>query len=240
MALREILRESFEMLMDKPKMFIPRFISTSISTLWVLSFPGIYSGNLSAVNMESMIYYLSSMPLIVLLGVFVSVMLAEMVADKPFLKKSFLKTLDRWKTILGVTVGILASTILFYITVSIGFFLSLSTGSLIFTGLGALVSLVLALGFSFAIFFLPISITENERLLKSFKASMGASKRNSKEVALLMIFGIGLLGVAFSMQGTLQSVGVAGFVVSRFISAVMTTYLFVVSPKMYMTQSSVE
>ncbi len=226
--------ESFRMLLDQPKMFVPRLISTSISTAWILSFPALYSGQVSSIQFSTLLYYVASMPLIALLGVFVSVMLAEMVADKPLLRKSFLKTLNQWKTLLTVSATLMVSTVLFYIPTALGIVLTFMTGQMIFTGAGAAVSLLLIFGFSFAIFFLPISITENNGLVKSFSNSFNASRRNSREVSVLMLFSLVLLGVAFTMQGTLQNIGIAGFIASRFTSAVMTTYLFVVSPKMYL------
>lgn len=234
MGLREVLVESFRMLLDQPKMFAPRLISTGISTAWILSFPGLYTGEISSVNLSTLIYYLASMPFIVLLGVFVSVMLAEMVADRPLLKKSFLKTLHRWKTILAVSTALTMSTVIFYLPTAAGLYVTFATGQMLFTLAGAIVSLVLIFGFSFAIFFLPISITESKGLSESFLKSFKASRQKSKEVTVLMLFSLALLGVAFSMQGVLQGLGIAGFILSRFTSAVTTTYLFVVSPKMYL------
>lgn len=234
MEFRQILVESFRMLLDQPKMFVPRLVSTSISTAWILSFPGLYSGQISAIELSTLLYYVASMPLIALLGVFVSVMLAEMVAGKPLLKKSFMKTLGRWKTLLAVSAAIIFATVIFYLPTALGLVAAFMTGQILFTGIGAAVSLALLLGFSFAIFFLPISITEDNGLIKSFSNSLNASRENSREVSVLMLFSLALLGVAFSMQGPLQSIGIIGFVASRFTSAVTTTYLFVVSPNMYL------
>lgn len=238
MSLRQTLVESFQMLIDQPKMFVPRFISTSISTLWILSFPGLYSGSIYSINMSTLAYYGASMPLIALLGVFVSVMLAEMVSDRALLKKSFMQTLSRWETILTVSLGMVFSTVLLYLPTAIGGVLALTTGQFLFVIIGSVLSLFLMLVFSFAIFFLPISITRENGLIDSFSESFDASKRNSKEVSLLMLLSLFLLGIAFSMQGVFESIGVLGFVISRFVSAVATTYLFVVSPKMYLVEES--
>lgn len=239
MSLRQVLIESFQLLWDQPKIFVPRFFSTTISSIWILSFPGLYTGNISSIDMSTFLYYLSSVPLIALLGVFVSVMLAEMVADKPLLKESFMKTVKRWKTILGVTLAMILSTVLLYIPMALGGVLTFTTNQFVFVVAGAVFSLFLMFGFSFSIFFLPISITEKSDLLKSFSDSLNSSKRNSREVSSIMLLSLLLLGVAFSMQGVLENIGVLGFVTSRFISAVATTYLFIVSPKMYLVEESV-
>jgi len=238
MGLRQILVESFQLLWDQPKIFVPKIISTSISTLWILTFPGIYAGNISSIGMSTLTYYLASMPLIALLGVFVSVMVAEMVADRPLLRESFVKTVGRWRTILSATLAMILSTFVLYIPTALGGLLSFTTGSFVYVFVGAIVSLVLIFGFSFAIFFLPISITRENKFLKSFSSSLNASREKSKEVSLFMLLSLLLLGVAFSMQGVLEGIGILGFAASRFLSAVTTTYLFVVSPKMYLVEQS--
>jgi hypothetical protein len=231
--LGDILRDSFRTLLDQPKMFIPRLVSTSISTLWVLSLLG-FSGA-GGMSLESLnwLFYLGSAPLIMFLGVFVSVMLAEMVAENPSLRKAFSRALSKWKTLVLISGGLLISTLLIYLPVALGLTLAFISGQVFFIWLGFIVSLILLFGFSIAIFFLPVSVSEGGGLMESVLDSAKTSRTNSREVTALTLFSFLLLGVAFLMQGALQTIGVIGFVLSRFVSAVTTTYILVVSPKMY-------
>jgi hypothetical protein len=88
-----------------------------------------------------------------------------------------------------------------------------------------------------AIFFLPVSVSKGGGLFESVLDSAKTSRTNSREVTALTLFSFVLLGMAFLMQGALQSIGVIGFVTSRFVSAVTTTYILVVSPKMYVADN---
>ncbi|MFB6241238.1 MAG: hypothetical protein ABEJ36_00350 [Candidatus Nanosalina sp.] len=235
MNLRKILVESFRMLLDRPKLFVPKLVSTSISTLWILSL-GLNFSNPASVTREAAIFYLASAPLMILLGVTVSVMLAKMVQDEPHLRKSFLDTLRKWRSLLGVTTGILLAGVGIYIPSILGFSLYVLTGTFTFLIAGAAVSFLLMLLVSYSIFFLPISLVESSGLGESIREAVGASRRNSREVTLLLMMSFVLLGVAFTMQGTLQKLGILGFILSRLTSAVTTTYLFVVSPNMYLNE----
>lgn len=227
MELTGVLQESFSLLKERPALFAPRLISTGISTVWFLSF---------FESLGNPFIYFLTMPFIVLLGVFVSMMLADMVKiqDEPeFLRRSFMSTAGRWKKLLGTTVFFLMVSFVLSLPGSAGFILFSYTGNPIWL-VGILLSFLLTMILSFAIYFLPISLVEKSGLAESFRDSAETSFQNSREVTLLLLVSVGLLGMATLSQGVLEGLGYAGFAASRLLSAVMTTYLFVVSPTYYM------
>lgn len=234
MKLYEILTESFQLLREEPRFFVPRLISTGISTIWfilvfenyVLSFSGLQF------SMLEMVLYLVSGPLIVLIGVFVSIMLAYMVENGPDLGEGFWYTFGRYKSLLAVTLGILVLGVLVSLPLSSGIVLYPLLG-MPFIILTALVSILLLVATSFAIYFLPIAVVENNQVFAVLKDSVRSSRENSREVVIMLMFSLVLLAFAGLAQGSLQTLGYVGFVLSRFLSALTTTYLFVVSPKMY-------
>lgn len=214
-------------------MFLPRFISTGLSTIWFLGFLELIGGYF---------FYLGTMPFIVVIGVFVSVMLAEMVRFKEqddFLRKSFLSTAGRWKKVIGASLVFIFTSFVISIPSSAGFLGFIYTGQPLWL-LGILLSLVLIIGMSFAVYFLPISLVERSGLVDGFIDSARTSYQNSREVSLLLLLSLGLLAVAFVSQGALESIGYMGFAASRMLSAVVTTYLFVVSPSYYIEKKEDE
>lgn len=243
MNLRKILAESFRMLLENPRIFAPKIVSTSISTAWILSFTLMYQENLgtTGVSETGLLYlYLFSAPIIGFLGVFVSVMMADIV-KKPgdvSLRRSFSNTLKRWKSLIGVSTGLLLATLLISLPASTGLASYLLTGKILHLAAGAVFTLFLTVVLSYLIFFLPITILEKEKVSKSLKNSLKASRQNSREVTLLLLLSTFLLVLGATMQGTLGNLGLAGFAASRLISAVTTTYLFTVSPKMYIEDNS--
>lgn len=233
MTLRKILLESLKTLKSRPSIFLPRLISTGLSTLWFLGFLEM---------MGSYSFYLATMPLILVLGVFVSVMLAEMVKvkDEPdMLKKSFYLTLGKWKRVIAASVFFLVTSFLISLPSSLGLIAFSYTGNLIFL-LGVLASFLLIMGVSFAMYFLPVSLVEHRGIMKSFKDSARTSYSNSREVSFLLLLSLVLLGFAFLSQGIMENLGYIGFAFSRLTSAVATTYLFVVSPEYYLEEKNVE
>lgn len=227
MDLAEVMRESLEMLKERPKLFLPRFISTGISTIWILGF--------LEFGFQNQAFYLATMPVILVLGVFVSIMVADLVdRDSLVLKHSFFSVLGKWKAVLTISTGLFLSALLFSLPLSAGLVGYLYTGNLLILLAGGLTTLLLTMGVSFLIYFLPITVLKHDSVVASFRDSAGTSIKNSREVTLLLGLSLALLAVGGLSEGTLQSAGYIGFALGRFASAVVTTYLFVVSPKFYL------
>lgn len=238
MTLRKVLRESFELLKDEPKFFIPRLFSTTISTAWFIIVFDNYLSKLTTLNysVPEMVFYLVSGPLIVFMGVAISIMLARMVDEGPELKKSFLYTLGRMKTVLLVTFGMLSLGIVMALPLSIGIVLYPFMGLTVLAG-SILLTAVLMIAVFYLLYFLPITLVENTGVIESIKDSISSSRENKKEVTLMLLFSFALLGIAGLAQGALEFLGYLAFAASRFISVIVTTYLFVVSPKLYLVEN---
>lgn len=237
MSLYKILAESFELLRDQPRFFVPRLISTSISTVWFIFVLENYVFSFSGANFSPLqiIFYLVSGPLIAFMGVFVSVMLAKMVDSGPQLRKSFRYTIMRFKSLMLVTLGILSASFLVATPFSFGIVLYPVLGLPVLIASGA-ISLVIFVAISFAIYFLPIALVESSRMVEMVKKSVSASRNNYLEVSIMLAFSLALLILAGLAQGVLETLGYIGFGLSRLISAVISTYIFVVSPKLYLSE----
>lgn len=238
MKLYKTLVESFDLLKDQPRFFVPRLISTSISTVWFVFILENYLLGFSSMDfsMMQMLFYLASGPLIIFLGIFVSVMLARMVDEGPELKNAFIYTWGRFKSLLAVTVAMLSVSFMISIPFSFGIVLYPLLGIPVLV-LSAGLSLLMMLAVSFAIYFLPIALVESTEIVETVKNSVKASRQNSVEVSVMLAFSLLLLVLSALAQGSLETLGYIGFALSRFMSAVVTTYIFVVSPKLYLSQN---
>lgn len=214
---------------EEPRLFVPKLASTTISTAWVI-------GLLNSVGESTYLYYALALPFITLLGVFVSVMVAAMVDSGSGLREGFYRTIRRWKTLLGASGIFLVTGLVFSLPMSIGLMFYLVAGNLVALAIGSLVSISAILLFSFGVYFLPITIVKNRSIMESLKDSATTSRQNSREVSLLLLFSLALLGLASVSQGTLRGIGYLGFALGRLLSAMATTYLFVVSPNYYLSE----
>lgn len=227
MNLFRVMQESLELLKERPKMFVPRFVSTGISTVWILSF--------IEFGMQNQFFYLATTPFMLVLGVFVSIMVANMVEqDTAVLKTSFIATLGKWKAVTAISAALFFSALVFSLPLSFGMISYLYTGSIGLLLLGGILTLAFTIGISFLIYFLPITVLKHDSVVKSFRDSAGTSIKNSREVSVLLGFSLALLAVAVLSEGFLRGVGYIGFAAGRFASAAVTTYLFVVGPKFYL------
>lgn len=226
--LAQVLIGSFKLLSKRPKLFIPKILSTIFGALW---FIGIISGT------GNPIYYIAGLPFLVFLGVAVSVVLAGMVKnqDSDRMLIEGLKTgRENLGSVMKASLGMLILTFVTSIPASAGVYLYLTTGELVFPAFLVGSTLLVTLGISFGIYFLPITLVEKGSLLKGLKSSKTAAFSNSKEVMTLTMLSFGLLALAFGTQGFMEKLGYIGFFAGRMVSAVVTTYLFVVSPEYYL------
>lgn len=224
-----VLTGSFRLLAEKPVLFLPKLVSTFLGALW---FIGFLSGT------GPLYLYLATAPLLALIGVFVSVMLAGMVRNKEsgrILYTGFMETVGRWRLVLSSVAVLLFSSLLIYVPFAVGLTLYYLYG--VFTALvvGAVMSVLLLLLFAFLIYFFPISLLEKGSLVEGFRDSAVTSISNSSEVLVLTLFSFALL-VTASMTGDrgMKMFGYAGFFALRMVSGVVTTYIFVVSPEYYL------
>lgn len=223
MGLISILRESIHELRERPTYFLPRLVSTSISTAWFFYM---------VESLDAEIYLLTA-PLIIFIGLFVPVMVAYMVKNQAGLWDSFQTTLKNSKKILGSVVAFFLAGALATVPIVAGFLIFQVSNSYIALTLGLLLSVTAVLLTGFASYFLPITLIRNG-VIDGFRESASFSSSNRGEVTALIVFSFLLFGVSAASSGVMQTLGAIGFIVGRLVSAVVGTYLIIVSPKYYL------
>ncbi|MFB6144280.1 MAG: hypothetical protein ABEJ98_03120 [Candidatus Nanohaloarchaea archaeon] len=225
--LGRVLRESFRLLVEEPRLFVPKLISATLSSLWML---GLISGRIPY------LYAVAALPAIGFIGVFVSVMVASMVKSRgdEVLVNGFRDTLQRWRSVAVATGAVLFTGFVVSLPFSLGLYSYLIQGSTVFLLAGSAVTLLLLLVFSFAAYFLPIGLYEKKGFLDGLRSSVTVSAGNARDVSALTLFSFAMLGVAAVAGSGLEVLGAAGFLIGRLTSSVVGTYLFVVSPSYYL------
>lgn len=227
--LGEVLHSSLEMLKEKPVLFLPKLLSSGIGSFWFIGFLENYGSN---------IHYIISMPFLIFMSVIVSVLVSGMVkginqgVERPF-RFALKEIRSRITTLVGTSLLLLVVTFLMSIPMSVGVFLYFTTGSIAAIVIGLLITLVLSIGFGFVIYFLPATLVDKDSTIDAFKQSFRSSNENRADVTKLIIFSFGLLIVASASSGIGQTLGYIGFVLGRLVSSIVSTYLYVVSPKYY-------
>lgn len=216
--------------MDRPRMFIPKLVSTAVGALW---FIGLFSrtGPLSL--------YIVTTPFLMFLAIFVSVMLAAMVKQRDeqnLLKQAYHDAVGRWRELVFSTLAFIMLGFVLYVPFAAGVVLFYVYRSYLLLAIGAAASVLLLLALTFLVYFFPISLLEKGSVVEGFRDSASTSIGNSSEVVGLTLLSFVLLAAA-STTGShgMEMFGYVGFFVLRMVSGVVTTYIFVVSPEYYLS-----
>lgn len=225
----EILKNSFLLLWRRPSIFIPKIFSSAVGAIWFIGF---------LENIGPKWVYIISYPVMVVMAVAVSVLVSAFVKqDTEKRDISFRRGLNKlWKSKFQVLItSFILTLVVFAISLpfALGFASYILFRSYIPFIIGFLITIVFTLIFAIAIYFLPAALVSESSSIKSFKQSIGSANENRRHVLILTVFSFLLLLVASVSTGRTRNVGYAGFIIGRLLSAVFSTYIYVVSPKYY-------
>ncbi len=219
------LNESLKLLLKRPDIFIPKIVSSLIGSAWFL---GLLTGILP------LWFLLVSLIPVSIVGVFASLLVASVVKKEQGLIEGFKELVHLWKKAVYISLLFMFLGFIVALPASTGLFIFMATGSVMALLTGVSLSLLMMFAIVFSSYFLPIALIEEEKLLGSVKSSLSTSVSSPVEVISLTVFSFVLLGLTFGSNQYLELLGYAGFVLGRLLSAIVTTYIFVVSPKYYL------
>lgn len=236
MKLKRLLIESARELRRRPSFFLPKLLTSLIGSLWIL---GIFSsiGDPLTPNpdLESLYIGLMSFPLVFFLGLLSPVIVAEMVKNKHNVLESTKRCLKHTPKLLMACIILIIGFTVAIIPAYLGALYFILSDSIILLCIGLIISFVAILIITYGVYFLPVTLLDNSSM-GSIRESLDASKNNRKEVTFLVILSFALLGVASLSSGAARALGITGFILGRMISASITTYTLIVSPKMYLEE----
>lgn len=229
MSLKRLIIDSAKELIRRPQFFVPKLTTSFLSSIWVLMVL------IALENQDMALAYtgIGLFPIIFFLGVYSPVLVAEMVKKEVGLLDSIKTSFNYLGRILGASLLLLIGMIFVVTPFYFGLGLFLLNQSILPLIIGAFISILALLVFSFLAYFLPIALT-SKGLINSFKDSYNTSAKNKKEVVLLVLFSFSLLGVAALTSGVVRGLGIAGFILGRAFSSVVATYTVIISPKYYL------
>jgi hypothetical protein len=216
------------MLRERPVLFVPRLVSTGLSTSLIVAW---FSGWLGS------FLFIAFFPLLAVLGAFTPVMVSSMVEKEDrenLLRHGLYESLSLWPQIAGLTLLTAFLAFLNSLPLTLGMLATYVTGNIVYAATGIALSLVFLLGVSFGLYFVPISLVADGDFFKSLRSSFNASNNNRKEVVALTLFSLAVLVASSYVTGWLKDIGLLVFSVGRMVSAVVGTYLLVISPQYYL------
>lgn len=221
-----VIKESISLAKEEPYIFLPKLIYILISSFWIIGF-------LSRVG--NIYFYLFTMPILVYLSFFSSVMIASIAKESgKSLKHHFSQVYNLKKYLLYLVLTLFSISMVAGIPAVLGVILIQLYGLYYIGVILVILGGLLSLGAAFYFYFVPISFIENKKTKAVLKDSFSMSSNNSSEVLLLFGISIGLLVGAQLSEGVFRSIGHIGFVVARVLESIVSTYIFILGSKYYL------
>ncbi|MBN2014613.1 MAG: hypothetical protein JW778_05490 [Candidatus Altiarchaeota archaeon] len=266
MSVFHVLRDSFNLLLKKPKIFLPNLFASSLYAFSELVLVKV------SIDIMSMVQYSPVYPpmedlrssLLVFLGVLLFFpvigvidlvtysMYPAIVADYNSggvvsLRKAFRDALSAWRVWLAL--GVIFLFFAFFVFVLIGIFavVAFVLNNLLILFIGAVLFIILVLLFMLVVFFvMPVGVIEKSGIVESFRESFSLGLKHPGEVVFLNVFILVVVIAAF-LAGNLMGVerisleitllAVVLFLLVRFIQSIIYTYVCVVNPYFYVRVS---
>ena len=244
------LRESLEVFSENPKLILPKLLVSFLYSIVFVLVAGLIVNLFKDPESASLVGTIALFALevvFVLVDIFVNLMFPHMVKQhrdkkKVSLRKSFRYVLSNLSAALPVLLIYLALIVLSLIWMGL-FLILFYNGKPLEETLLSFAAPIIALAAFIAFFFyliFPIATLEKPRLLDSLKRSARLSISNWHDVAkaliLSTVLSLASLALAFAVNivpPESSAVFWAVFVVVRFLTAYINTYLYVLSPVFY-------
>lgn len=261
MSVLQILAESLKLLKKEPKLFIPRFITTTLYSFILLYTAKITADTIKITDvnttlnpeeatsiLNNLLLLLTALLILLLVDLLSYAMYPAMVKDhfqgnKVNLIKSLKEGLSAWKIILVLWITIIIFSALLGLIVFTFKALSMTTGEKIFDYLSTTLVLLSTLTLLVLLFFvMPIAVVEKKGVINSFTEGFTLSMKHKKDVLTTNIFFMALTlttmalitisQINYSQQ--LMLLALTAFILTRMLEAVIYTYISVVNPYFYM------
>ncbi len=242
----DILRGAFTMLVSQPKLFVPRLVTTSAYSIFLLLTAGT-AYEAAAGGTPTLLPVLAALPVLLLMDVLTYGMYASLAAQlrrgQASLRLALRQALGRWRCLVMIGASFLVLLVLLCSGVALLVVLYLVLHLQVLALLAGVLMLsgVLVLGYLF-FYTVPVAVIEAGGFLRVMRRSLSLSQRRRAEVVCLnlIILVLGTLsvvvGVLTGFRGGAFLVSALVFVAGRVVQAVIYTYLSLISPAAYLRE----
>ncbi|GEM_PF-2444749 len=243
----EVLERAFRMLASKPKLFVPRIVTTSAYSAFLLLTAG-KTYELVSTGTTNLLPLLAFLPLLLLMDVLTYGMYASLAAQvqrsgEVSLRRALREALLQWRCLVIIGASFLGMVFLLSLSVAMllaGYVLLRIQLMLPAAALLMLTGMV-ALGYLF-FYTVPVAVMERGGFMQVMRRSVQLSQRHRGEVLLLNVLML-VLAVASLVVGMLTGFRGEAFLMSallymagRGVQAVIYTYLSLISPAAYLRE----
>jgi hypothetical protein len=236
MGLATVLIDSFSLLRDRPLLFLPKL---AVTLIWSLYWIVLIKMVVDPVSMTLRSLTLLFSALLITLPFRIWVMNIYFFIVQQHEQDSIDMIQATRDGFYRVPAGLAAFTAVLIVSITAllpGAILTahgIATQQMVTAGVGIILGLVTLLTvFAFA-YFIPVSVVIGDSsFLQNIWKGLQTSTENRMTVFAITLLSFALLIVTVAMGGTLSSIGIAGFLISRLAKSVISVYTLIINPEL--------
>lgn len=231
----DVLRESLVFLLEEPLFFVPILIST---TLWSALFVSLL---LLPLEQSVTIYLWAGLPLIAV-STLLKMMYPTLVRDYHEGSFDFRKALEISfyrlpRTLAVFLIPTLIGGALLVLPLMV-FVTGYAIGNIVLMTAAGILGLVMMAGLMALFYFAPTSvILDDTDVMEAVGESFFLSTEYDTEVVLLVVVSLIIFGISALLTGAARGAGLTLFVIFRYLGALVSAYIWIVNPEMYLELS---
>lgn len=242
MTLRTAVYNSFSLLRKHPRLFLPRLAMTLVwSGFWILLVRMLrdpYEVVLQDIFLLSATM-LALVPFQIAVYNGYYVMVKQYRKDSIRMSAAFRQGLRKLPQSLAVFALLGTMSLVFGMPGAILFLYGTLSGAVILQVAGLGLSGVAVLGVMLIAYFAPISVVIGEgSFFENVKRGVNTSRQERREIAALTLLSFATLLLTQLLRGGFEYLGILGFFGGRFIAAVLSVYVLVVNPELFLQAES--
>ncbi len=242
MDLRGILVSSFRMLRDRPILFLPKIIDAIIwSAFWLTAADGITDPTaLTPQHLQFMgLFLIAMIPIQVWIYNSYFIIVRQHHESEIDMVAAFREGIEKLPEGIGAFLIPFVLGTLLAIPGTVLFILGIVTGDILIQAAGAVLATIAVLGTGIAFYLSPVSVILGDTGFRSeFARGFRSSQDHRREVTIIAVVSVLLLGMTAALEGRLEQVGTIGFVIGRIVGSVINLYLLLVNPTLLLAAES--
>ncbi|VVC72182.1 Uncharacterised protein [uncultured archaeon] len=248
MGIATLAKGAFTELARDPVLFIPKLVST---TLYIPPYLVLFQSTLAAAKnpllsaslLQNELYSFAALILLAPVWIFIDSMYPELVRQRAAtgkldFKAAALHVSRRFLKIFALSIALLVIAMVFSLPFVAFIAAGVVFGFLPLLLIGFLGAAAVALAFGVIFYFSPTSMILGKGSVSgSLKEGYSLSRQNFGFVFWLTLISFSVLLIGFYAEGALQGLGEIGFILGRYLGAILTVYIYVLNPSAYLEVS---
>ncbi|MDY6770884.1 MAG: hypothetical protein SV186_02905 [Candidatus Nanohaloarchaea archaeon] len=236
MEFRTVLRSAFQLLRDRPLLFLPKLLMTAVwSLFWIQLIQGVTQpiAMQPAQARRLLGYMLLLVPVQILVYNAYFIIVRQYNTDTVDIWSAFRQGLGKLPQGLGAFFIPFIVGSLVAVPGSSLFILGQLNGNLLYQAAGLVLASAGLLVVTILFYFTPVSVVLGDSgFIEEFKRGYRQSRHHLRPVTGIALLSFVLLAVTTLLEGGLQRIGFIGFVLGRLVSSVINLYVLLVNPSM--------